>query len=56
MNEAQRRRIWHARFMQALAKLEDDKRRHTQCGGCGLPFGEHSDDYDECVQKVLAIG
>lgn len=49
------RRAWDARFMQALARLEEDRRKRERCGGCGRFFWDHPDDYAECVRKVLAI-
>lgn len=49
------KRAWDARFMQAIARLEEDKRRRERCGGCGRFFYDHPNDYDECVRKVLAL-
>lgn len=49
------KRAWDARFMQALARLEDDRRSRERCGGCGRMFYAHPGDYDECVRKVLAL-
>ena len=49
------KRAWDARFMQAIARLEEDKRRRERCGGCGRQFWDHPNDYAECVRKVLAL-
>jgi hypothetical protein len=52
---ARRQRVWNGRFMKAIAVLEEERHRQERCGGCGLRFGDHSDDYAECVRKVLAL-
>lgn len=49
------RKLWDERYIKALAKLEAEARRQERCGGCGVRFGDHSDDYAECVRKVLAL-
>lgn len=48
------RRLWDGRFLKALARLEALKHRQERCGGCGVKFGEHPDDFSECVRKVLS--
>lgn len=58
MNDPVERRVskvWDARFMQALARLEKEKNQRERCGGCGKQFGDHPNDFDECVRKVLAL-
>lgn len=49
------RKVWNSRFMQALARLEQDKHLRERCGGCGRQFWDHPNDFDECVRKVLAL-
>lgn len=49
-----KRREWDARFLKAIARLEDDRRKQEKCGGCGRTFAAHpSEDFEECVRKVL---
>ena len=64
-DDGRAKRAWDARFMQAIAtpshymramaKLEHEEHLREKCGGCGRPFGDHADDFDECVRKVLAL-
>lgn len=49
------RRVWDARFMQAMARLETSKSLRERCGGCGQMFWDHPNDFAECVRKVLVL-
>ena len=48
------KRVWDARYLRTIAKLEQEEHLRERCGGCGRMFGDHPDDYDECLRKVLA--